>query len=282
VPDTVWKVKEVGGNRQSKNEIKRLFPGEPPFDTPKPERLMERIVHIASNPGDLVLDCFAGSGTTAAVAHKMDRRWVTVERRRNTVDTFTAPRLRKVVDGADPGGITEAQGWEGGGGFRVLDVAPSMYEEDQGVVVLADWATSSELGEAVAAQFGFSYELLPPFCGRHNRMRLAVIDGHANAQVVRALVEALPAGERLTLCATSLDPDASALLSKLRSGSKTRLIPEDLLINYTTPSSWRVRVADAADGDIARNETEGPSLVPAADDSVEVPLSGSAAMEKLS
>jgi len=103
VVDTVWDVKEVGGNRQSKGEIKKLFPGIPPFETPKPERLIQRIIHISTTPGDIVLDCFAGSGTTPAVAHKMGRRWVAVEREAATIETFAMPRLRKVAAGEDPG-----------------------------------------------------------------------------------------------------------------------------------------------------------------------------------
>lgn len=105
-PRTWWANSEVGSNRTSKKEIKDLFPDEVPFDTPKPERLLERIIHIASNPGDIVLDCFAGSGTTAAVAHKMGRRWVAVELSESTVNTFLVPRLVKVVNGDDPGGVT--------------------------------------------------------------------------------------------------------------------------------------------------------------------------------
>jgi adenine specific DNA methylase Mod len=86
--DTIWDVKDVGGNRQSKAEIKKLFPNVPPFDTPKPERLLQRIIHVGTEPGDIVLDCFLGSGTTAAVAHKMGRRWVGIEFAEDTVATF--------------------------------------------------------------------------------------------------------------------------------------------------------------------------------------------------
>lgn len=78
-PRTIWGFRDVGSNRNSKAEIKALFPGKDPFSTPKPERLLQRIIHLATNPGDMVLDCFAGSGTTAAVAQKMGRRWVTCE-----------------------------------------------------------------------------------------------------------------------------------------------------------------------------------------------------------
>jgi len=106
VPETLWLGSEVGGNLRGKVEIKALFPNEHPFATPKPERLLARIIHIASNPGDIVLDCFAGSGTTAAVAHKMGRRWVTSELLADTVARYTLPRLAKVVNGQDSGGIT--------------------------------------------------------------------------------------------------------------------------------------------------------------------------------
>lgn len=113
-PNTWWAHPEAGTNDEAKKEILRLFPDGSTFATPKPERLMERIVHIASDPGDLVLDCFAGSGTTAAVAHKMGRRWATVEWSRATLGTFTAPRLQMVASGEDRGGISQALNWFGG------------------------------------------------------------------------------------------------------------------------------------------------------------------------
>ena len=107
VPTTLWFYDEVGGTGTAKDEIKDLFPkASVPFSTPKPERLLQRVLQIGSNPGDIVVDCFGGSGTTAAVAHKMGRRWVTVEAQANTIQTFTKPRLEKVVDGSDEGGIT--------------------------------------------------------------------------------------------------------------------------------------------------------------------------------
>ena len=101
---------EVGHTDTAAKEIRALFPGTAAFATPKPERLLERIIHIATDPGDIVLDCFAGSGTTAAVAHKMGRRWVTCELIEDTMNRFTRPRLEKVVAGEDPGGITVTKG----------------------------------------------------------------------------------------------------------------------------------------------------------------------------
>ena len=109
-PASWWPDTLVGHNRESKSEIKALFPDQNAFSTPKPERLLERIIHIATDPGDTVLDVFAGSGTTAAVAHKMGRRWVTCELVKDTVERFTRPRLEKVVRGEDPGGITLTKG----------------------------------------------------------------------------------------------------------------------------------------------------------------------------
>src|SRR5262249_17411897 len=127
VPMTVWHYKDVGENRVAAAEVKE-FNREDPFPTPKPEKLLSRILAIGSKPGDWVLDSFAGSGTTGAVAHKMGRRWIMVELK-ETCRTHIFPRLRKVIDGNDPGGITEAVGWKGGGGFRYYKLAPSLLEK---------------------------------------------------------------------------------------------------------------------------------------------------------
>lgn len=109
VPETWWHHDEVGHNQDAKREIQSIFPGQTPFNTPKPERLLERIIHIATNPSDVVLDVFAGSGTTAAVAQKMGRRWVTCELLEDTFHRFTLPRLTKVVNGEDMGGISTSK-----------------------------------------------------------------------------------------------------------------------------------------------------------------------------
>lgn len=103
---TWWPNTEVGHNRSAKGENRAMFGTGDTFATPKPERLLERIIHIATNPGDVVLDAFAGSGTTAAVAQKMGRRWVTCELMEDTFNRFTRPRLEKVVNNEDQGGIT--------------------------------------------------------------------------------------------------------------------------------------------------------------------------------
>jgi len=245
VPRTLWTKEEVGSNRTSKNEMRALFPNAPSFATPKPEALMHRVLSIASRPGDVVLDPFLGSGTTAAVAHKMLRRWVGLEREAATLETYATPRLTKVVQGHDSGGVTETTGWSGGGGFRLLEVAPSMFEAEGGLVFLTDSMTNGRLAEATGAQLGFTFEPQPPFAGRKGRTRLAVIDGVVNEDVVRILVSALGDGERVVICGTGIDPNARPVLRDLRPGSSLRKIPAALLAEYRTGQQLHFELPEA-------------------------------------
>jgi len=157
VPWTWWPHEEVGNTDEAKKEMLSLFPEIELFDTPKPERLVYRILTIATDPGDLVLDSFAGSGTTGAVAHKMGRRWIMVELGEHC-HTHIIPRMRKVIDGTDQGGISEAVGWKGGGGFRYYRLAPSLLEKDKwGNWVISDKFNAAMLAEAVCKLEGFVY-----------------------------------------------------------------------------------------------------------------------------
>lgn len=306
VPRTWWPASEVGSNQEAKRDhFRKMFPDREPFATPKPERLMKRILEIATRPGDVVLDCFAGSGTTAAVAQKLGRRWISVEWSADTVATYTLPRISMVVAGKDDGGISlvsvpvgdglpdgvapgegrtaarvldaarkaglledagidgpsvkevtkmlramdrtqDERRWSGGGGFRVLDVSPSMFQADDGVVLLADWMTNGTLAEATAAQLGFEYEIEPPFTGRKGRARLAVVDGVVNEGVVRLLASALPERERVVVCGTGIDPDARQVLRDLRPGSTLRKIPAALLDAYRYERPLRLRLGSSA------------------------------------
>lgn len=127
VPTTLWNGREVGTNDDAKRHLASLFPDAGTiFDTPKPEALLQRILHIATNPGDLVIDIFGGSGTTAAVAHKMGRQWITSERLVETVASVLLPRLESVITGSDTEGISETVTWTGGGAFEVIQVAPRL------------------------------------------------------------------------------------------------------------------------------------------------------------
>jgi adenine-specific DNA-methyltransferase len=158
LPTTLWADgEEFGLNQQGIREIRAL--GLPDFPTPKPERLIRKVIEIGSNPGDLVLDSFAGSGTTGAVAHKMGRRWIMVELGDHAV-THIVPRLRKVIDDDDPGGVTEVLEWNGGGGFRYYRLAPSLLEKDSwgNWVIAKDFYNPVKLGQAVCKLMGFVYQ----------------------------------------------------------------------------------------------------------------------------
>jgi adenine-specific DNA-methyltransferase len=154
---TWWSYEFAGSTRNASAEMKGLFDGTKAFDTPKPEKLIQRVLEIATNPGDLVLDSFAGSGTTGAVAHKMGRRWIMVELGEHC-HTHIIPRLTKVIDGEDKGGISEAVNWQGGGGFRYYRLAPSLLDQDSwGNWVISKDYNSAMLAEAVCKLNGFTY-----------------------------------------------------------------------------------------------------------------------------
>lgn len=122
---TWWTYREVSGNQDAKREVLELF-GDSGFITPKPERLLERVLTVATNPNDLVLDSFLGSGTTAAVAHKMGRQWIGIEMGEHAI-THCLPRMSKVVEG-EQGGISAAVNWQGGGGFRVMQLGAPLFD----------------------------------------------------------------------------------------------------------------------------------------------------------
>ncbi|MFZ1554043.1 MAG: site-specific DNA-methyltransferase [Anaerolineae bacterium] len=123
----------------------------------KPEGLIKRVLDLTTNPGDWVLDSFAGSGTTGAVAHKMGRRWIMIELGEHC-HTHIIPRLRKVIDSEDKGGVTQAVGWQGGGGFRYFRLAPSLLEKDRwGNWVINKQYNAAMLAEALCKLEGFTY-----------------------------------------------------------------------------------------------------------------------------
>ncbi len=377
VPETLWMLSDVGGTQRAKNQISALFPGERAFATPKPEELMQRVIRIATDPGDIVLDCFAGSGTTAAVAHKMGRRWVTSELRSETARTFAKPRLIKVVRGEDEGGIstvseraadgplptgmraheafvfqqslrkvlgttedtlasdhldghelggdqgdlddatvteplepltievdkelaqiarrheragdgpltadetktllalvrrlggsveldltamvkrnlnsrtrtkeTKTRVWFGGGGFAHLEVGPSMFTEAAGMLLLANWATQTELSRVICAQLSVRYQPDGIFAGREGRTRYVVIDGMVGASTVEAIIDRLEERQVVEVWATQLEEGAIEVLRKLRPGSSLHAIPAAVLDSYrrkkTATSPFRQQAA---------------------------------------
>lgn len=152
---TIWS--DIHTSRQAKAHQKEVLPDVPLFDTPKPEPLIQRILEMTTNPGDWVLDSFLGSGTTAAVAQKMGRRWIGIELGEHC-HTHCIPRLKRVIDNQDAGGVTEAVGWIGGGGFRYYRLAPSLLTQDKwGQWVISKDYNAPMLAEAVCKLEGFTY-----------------------------------------------------------------------------------------------------------------------------
>lgn len=398
VPRTFWPFKAVGSNRNAKAETKKLFPGKAPFDTPKPERLIQRIIHLATEPGDVVLDCFAGSGTTAAVAHKMGRRWVTSELLPSTMESYTKLRLERLIAGTDKGSITEvkervaADGvhlpsgvepdeaykfqqvlrkvlrtagenveeppaeedevlederldqelreevdqepepdpepvtialdkalqkvlraakkdgnsplgdvevralnallrkvaaadlvtvditkdvrssilkktktterktrlWHGGGGFTHLQVRRSMFVVAGGMLLLAEWATQSELSKVICAQLSVRYAPDGIFAGKEGRTRYVVIDGMVGTGTVEAILDRLEEGEAVEVWATQIGDGAADALKSARPGSSLHAIPAAVLDSYRRAKSSKSpfrRPTSTEPGTEAANET---------------------------
>src|SRR5690606_39128681 len=213
VPETIWFAQDVGTTREANGEVRAFVEGDF-FDTPKPERLLERVLMLATNPGDLVLDSFAGSGTTGAVAHKMGRRWIMVELGEHC-HTHIVPRLRKVIDGDDAGGVTQATGWKGGGGFRYCRLAPSLMREDAfGHLVTNPEYNAEMLAEAVCKLMGYTYAPDAQRWWQHGRASerdfLYVTTASLTHAQLRALSEDVGVEQTLLVCCKAFRADAEA------------------------------------------------------------------------
>lgn len=229
IPWTWWTNKEVGHNQEAKKEIIVLFGTSNIFDTPKPERLIERIIHIASNPGDFVLDSFLGSGTTAAVAHKMGRRYIGIEMG-NHAYTHCKIRLDKVISGEDKGGITKTQNWQGGGGYRFYELAPTLINKDpfDEYVINEDY-DADMLAAAVALHEGFTYQpdgslFWKQSVGNENSY-LFVTTRHLTAAYLDSVKSTMEDGEYLIIACRSFD----AGLDKVYDNITVKKIPQMLL-----------------------------------------------------
>ncbi|CBA06907.1 TPA: site-specific DNA-methyltransferase [Neisseria meningitidis] len=177
------------------------------FDTPKPERLLEKVLQIATNPGDLVLDSFAGSGTTGAVAHKMGRRWIMVELGEHC-HTHIIPRLQKVIDGKDQGGISKAVNWQGGGGFRYFRLAPTLIVNDKwGNQIINPDYNPEMLAEALAKLEGFTYMPSENLWWQHGYSSendfIYVTTQSLSAEQLQVLSDEVGAGRSLLICCSA-------------------------------------------------------------------------------
>jgi adenine-specific DNA-methyltransferase len=208
VPQSIWMHEDVGNTQEAKKEVMAVVPNDAEvFQTPKPERLLKRILDLASEPGDLILDSFAGSGTTGAVAHKMGRRWIMVELGEHC-HTHIIPRLIKVIDGEDEGGITEAVSWCGGGGFRHYRLAPSLIVNDRwGNPVINPEYDAAQLAEALAKLEGFNYAPSEVQWWQHGhsseRDFIYVTTQNLSAEQLQSLSEEVGSDRSLLVCCSA-------------------------------------------------------------------------------
>lgn len=203
---SLWLRTEVGDTQEAKKEVKGIN-SKDVFSTPKPERLIERVLTLASNEGDLVLDSFLGSGTTAAVAHKMGRRYIGIELGDHAY-THCVPRLKKVIDGTDKGGITASTGWAGGGGFRFYELAPTLLNEDEhGVMVISPEYNAEMLAAAMALHEGFHYAPDAELFWKQGHSTesdfIYTTTQHLTIETLEYIDSLLGEGETLLICCTS-------------------------------------------------------------------------------
>ncbi|HEX7853473.1 MAG TPA: site-specific DNA-methyltransferase [Sphingobium sp.] len=269
VPRTFWTAADAGTNQSAKRDhLRKLLPEIEPFSTPKPEQLLHLILTIATNPGDLVLDSFGGSGTTGAVAHKMFRRWIMVELR-DTSETHTIPRLQKVVDGDDQGGISKAVDWQGGGGFRYYTLAPSLLEKDRwGNWVIAREYNAAMLAEAMCKHLGFTYAPSQDEAEywRHGQSSetdfLYVTTQNLTHEALRLLSEEVGPHRTLMVCARAFSGNLDAF-----SNLTCRKIPSTIL----TKCEWgrddySLNIAALPEAEAEKADSAGPLFDAVAED----------------
>ena len=210
---TIWKYTEVGHNQDAKKEVK-AFNIDDVFETPKPERLIERVLTLGSNPGDLVLDSFLGSGTTAAVAQKMGRRYIGIELG-NHAYTHCYPRLKMVTDGTDQGGISKAQNWKGGSGFKFYELAPSLLKQDKfGNLVINKEYNADMLAAAMAKQEGYTYQPDTALYWKQGRSSehdyIYTTTQFLTVESLDAISETMQEDESLLICCTAFQKECAS------------------------------------------------------------------------
>ena len=228
VPLTVWLRDEVGDNQEAKHEVK-VFNSNDVFATPKPERLIERILKIATNEGDIVLDSFLGSGTTAAVAHKMKRRWIGIELG-NHIYTHCKPRIDAVINNIDKNGISDLYKWNGGGGYQFYELATTLIKTDCfGESIINKEYNAEMLASAIAIHEGFNYcPDLNKFWKQSKSTEnsyLFVTTAHVTYLLVKEIEEQMAEDEFLLIACKSFDKTAANISGKI----KVKKIPQMLL-----------------------------------------------------
>ncbi|MDR8968390.1 DNA adenine methyltransferase YhdJ [Burkholderia multivorans] len=263
VPATTWwEHKDVGHNDEAKKEIRSLFESNL-FDTPKPERLLKRIIELSSLPGDIVLDSFAGSGTTGAVAHKMGRRWIMVELGEHC-HTHIIPRLKKVIDGEDQGGISKAVNWKGGGGFRYYRLAPSLIVNDRwGNPVINPEYNAAQLAEALAKLEGFNYAPSETHWWQHGhsseRDFIYVTTQNLSAEQLQALADEVGPERSLLVCCAAFHGITAAKAAERWPNLTLKKIPKMVLARCEWGhDDYSLNVANLPMAEIEKAEPAAP------------------------
>lgn len=225
---TLWTREEVGDSQEAKREVKALNSNSI-FETPKQERLIERVLTLATNPCDLVLDSFLGSGTTAAVAHKMGRRWIGIELGEHCY-THCKPRLDRVIDGTDNGGITKAVNWQGGGGYKFYELAPTLIVKDKhGMPIFSEQYDAAMLTAAVAKINGFVYapnsEVYWQQGYSQDKSYIYITTNYFTADMLDDIAADMDALTKLLICAPAFD----AGLNQRYDNISVRKIPDSVL-----------------------------------------------------
>lgn len=235
VPTTLWFRDEVGDNQEAKKEVK-CIDAEDVFSTPKPERLLQRIILLATQENDLILDSFLGSGTTAAVAHKMRRRWIGIEMG-NHAYTHCKVRLDKVVDG-EQSGISKAVNWQGGGGYHFYELAPSLLvpnERIPSIKQINPEYTFEQLCEAICKIEGFKFKPEGRIHGHSSEKRfIHIAKEFVNGEYVNSLLATLADDESILIYGTKVQSDL-----RLPENVEVKKIPKDLLDKCTFESEVR-------------------------------------------
>lgn len=220
---------DAGTNKTAGDEIKNIFGDSKSFDYPKPETLIQKILELTTKVGDIVLDSFLGSGTTAAVAHKMGRRWIGVELGEHA-KTHCYPRLKMVATGEDQGGISKAVGWKGGGGFRYYELAPSLLKEDKfGNLVINKEYNADMLAAAMAKQEGFSYSPNEEIYWKQGRSSesdyIYTTTQFMTVEMLAAISQTMADGESLLICCSAFQKECRSAFRNIT----IKKIPQILL-----------------------------------------------------
>lgn len=223
--DTWWSSDEVGHNQEAKRESIKIFGKHNAFATPKPERLVERILQLATDEGDLVLDSFLGSATTVAVAHKMKRHWIGIEMGEHVI-THCKYRMDLVIDGED-GGVSKNNNWQGGGGYKFYELADPLLVKNKVLPVyqINPSYTWDMVCEAICKIEGFTYEPSGEFQGHSSENRfIHITEEFVNTKYVMSIMKNL--GDKQSLLIYCKKNQADMILPE---NVEVKKIPKDLL-----------------------------------------------------